>query len=257
MFRIKAVFLLGVLVSISEAAFTDFEDLALRTGYVLGETFTSNGISFEVVPFPSSVSFIGVRADGGANGSGKELYLGNSIGVNLVNAVDAQEVSLRYGESCCDSGVEINGALTTPAGGLIALDGMTIGGVAIEVTSSGALNDQGILTATGNITSFIIGGTEFYLDDVGVNVLLGDYDDNGLVGSGDLSLVLANWDVDASVMGVPDGWINERPTKIIGFTQLDRVLQNWGNTAVPPPVPEPSSVALMCMGCVTFLRRWT
>ena len=81
--------------------------------------------------------------------------------------------------------------------------------------------------------------------------LLGDYDDSGLVGSGDLSLVLNNWGQTAPP--VPDGWINQQPMGLIGAEQLGEVLSNWG--ASLSSVPEPSPVALTLLGFAAFVRR--
>ena len=85
--------------------------------------------------------------------------------------------------------------------------------------------------------------------------IAGDYDDDGFVGAGDLSLVLSNWGQDASVTGVPDGWVNEQPTGLIGAQQLSGVLENWGNTAVPPVVPEPAGLAMLLVGMLVLIRR--
>lgn len=91
-----------------------------------------------------------------------------------------------------------------------------------------------------------------FLDDA----IDGDYDDDGLVGAGDLSLVLSNWGDDASVTGVPDGWFNQQPMGLIGAEQLSGVLQNWGNTAAPPNVvPEPTSLWLVLVGASLLWAR--
>ena len=90
-------------------------------------------------------------------------------------------------------------------------------------------------------------------------VLNGDYDDDGLVGAGDLSLVLTNWGEDASQTGVPDGWINMQPTGLIGAEQLSGVLQNWGNTAPVAAVPEPMSLCAcwwLLVGIMALRRRF-
>jgi hypothetical protein len=76
--------------------------------------------------------------------------------------------------------------------------------------------------------------------------LLGDYDDSGQVGQGDLNLVLQNWgDIPPPV---PAGWINQQPADgvVIGQNNLNGVLQNWGNSVVAnvDAVPEPTSLAL-------------
>ena len=76
--------------------------------------------------------------------------------------------------------------------------------------------------------------------------LPGDYDNDGLVGQGDLDLVLLNWGANAPP--VPGGWVNEQPSGLIGQTQLDGVLLNWGDTLAPiaaNAVPEPTTLVLL------------
>ena len=89
------------------------------------------------------------------------------------------------------------------------------------------------------------------------NVINGDYDDDGLVGQGDLDLVLLNWGDTAPP--VPGGWVNQQPTGLIGQTQLDGVLLNWGNTSLSSAVanvPEPAALSMLCLGAgLLSLRR--
>jgi len=76
-----------------------------------------------------------------------------------------------------------------------------------------------------------------------VEPLLGDYDDSGEVGTGDLNLVLFNWNEPGS--GLPSQWVNQRPAGIVGVEQLNGVLFNWANTASASTVPEPVSASVM------------
>jgi hypothetical protein len=71
----------------------------------------------------------------------------------------------------------------------------------------------------------------------------GDYNDNGQVEQGDLDLVLLNWGQNA--VPPPQAWANELPEGLIDQAELDGVLLNWGNTAAglvgSPAVPEPAA----------------
>jgi len=148
-------------------ASTDFEDLVYSAKYIVGDIITSNDLSFEVVPFPKDNSNVHILNNHLDDGSGLDLFMGSKIGVDFQLPSGVQEISFLYGEFCCSSGVEINGVLNVPLGGLDTLDGMTIGGVSLSVISAGVFfNDQGMLTATGDISSFIVGGTEFAIDNV-------------------------------------------------------------------------------------------
>jgi len=90
--------------------------------------------------------------------------------------------------------------------------------------------------------------------------LTGDYDASGLVGQGDLDLVLLNWGQNSPP--VPGGWINDQPSGLIGQTSLDKVLLNWGSTALTSnvsAVPEPNTILLVLFGgilvCGSSLRH--
>jgi hypothetical protein len=84
--------------------------------------------------------------------------------------------------------------------------------------------------------------------------ILGDYNGNGTVEQADLDLVLLNW----GQSGVPGGWINDLPEGNIDQAELDGVLLNWGNMAAlgGANVPEPSTWAIMLLGCVICARLY-
>jgi hypothetical protein len=106
-----------------------------------------------------------------------------------------------------------------------------------------------------------------FLDDLSLTlataVVPGDYDGSGAVGSGDLNLVLNNW--NATVPPVPTGWIGDQPAPgVIGSVALNRVLNNWGNVggdgASFGAVPEPGalvSASLALAGSALVRRRRT
>ena len=109
-------------------------------------------------------------------------------------------------------------------------------------------------------------------------MLLGDYDDDGAVGQGDLDLVLQFWG-DAVLDGEsPDPtWINADTVtaSLIGQDELAIVLQNWGNTSslvsglgaiadatnlseseIRALIPEPTTAALfMGLGWLALRRK--
>lgn len=81
-----------------------------------------------------------------------------------------------------------------------------------------------------------------------------DYNNSGLVGIGDLNLVLNNFGVNTPP--VPAGWVNDLPDGVIEITELNNVLNNFGNTAGSltggAPVPEPAS-GLALLGLVAMM----
>ena len=82
-------------------------------------------------------------------------------------------------------------------------------------------------------------------------LLLGDYDGSGMVGAGDLGLVLGSWGSDM----IPPEWVNQIPMGTVGAGELSVVLNEWGNSASLLAIPEPSSVVLMCLGLTAFVCR--
>ena len=87
--------------------------------------------------------------------------------------------------------------------------------------------------------------------------LRGDLDGDGFVGINDLNIILANWNQPVPP-GNPSADVNA--DGFVGITDLNVVLGNW-NAGVPLPpgsgaaVPEPASLALICLGATAVLRR--
>lgn len=110
-----------------------------------------------------------------------------------------------------------------------------------------------------------------------VTTLSGDYDNNGLVGEGDLALVLEFWGAAIADGESPDAaWINAEAItgSLIGQDELALVLQNWGNSSqlqsqlgeiatatgltedqVLSLVPEPAGVSIVILGLLGGLAR--
>lgn len=104
----------------------------------------------------------------------------------------------------------------------------------------------------------------------------GDFDDDGAVGQGDLTLVLDHWGDAVADFESPDSaWINANAVTggLIGQDELALVLQNWGDTAsllatvdtiadatglsearIAGLIPEPTSAALLGVLWITCRR---
>lgn len=85
------------------------------------------------------------------------------------------------------------------------------------------------------------------------NGLSGDFDNDGVVGQGDLNLALLNWGAAAELASV--AWLNDPPSDEVGQDELNRVLLNWGNGSGPAAaVPEPTG-ALALLAVVGWMSR--
>jgi hypothetical protein len=173
----RLLFMWGIVLLSAQTSWalsTDFEDLVLDTEYSVGETINSGNLSFDVVDFPDTVSGadVAVRNGNDAGGSGLELNLIRSIGLDFQLPGEVQGVSFLFADFfSIGTGLVINGSESTLGSGLPPLDGTTLGGVDISVTGMAITGGvRGMVVLDGPIQSLIVGGTEFYIDDVTVIV---------------------------------------------------------------------------------------
>lgn len=87
--------------------------------------------------------------------------------------------------------------------------------------------------------------------------LQGDLDGDGFVGINDLNIILANWNQTVPP-GNPAADVNA--DGFIGIADLNIILANWNTGAPLPPsasasVPEPASLAMLCLGSTALLQR--
>lgn len=107
--------------------------------------------------------------------------------------------------------------------------------------------------------------------------LVGDYDDDGVVGQDDLDLVLQLWGLAfEEVNELPAAWVNTLgvTTPLIGQDELANVINNWGNTAptvaqlralaeaaglsdeqIEGLIPEPSALGMLVVPLLVLARR--
>lgn len=83
----------------------------------------------------------------------------------------------------------------------------------------------------------------------------GDFDGNGAIGDGDLTLLLANW--GKTVPSVPVGWVYDRPTAPnVGDEEFTKLLSTWGQgSATSMLVPEPTAVTVVAVGPTMAMLR--
>ena len=154
----------------------DFEDLLLGALYYVGDTFVEECAVIAVQPFQWD---IGNWTDGGyamvgnltyAGGSGQEMKV-NNVNLAFVYGCSWESLSLLFGETGGNLNIEINGDFRNFTD-FPDIHGDTIGGVDVDVliTSSFDHEYMGILTLSGEINSFAIGGQELWIDHVCMNV---------------------------------------------------------------------------------------
>jgi hypothetical protein len=147
----------------------DFEDLTLGQVYHVGDNFTTSGITINIEKFWRDGDWVTsgiVWVDGRncAGGSGNELFTGNT-NFNFLLSTNYNGITLKYDQGWHGFNIEINGDFRNIAD-FIDIDGATIGNALVSVTDYGPPTKQGVLTITGSILSFKIGGEELCLDDI-------------------------------------------------------------------------------------------
>ena len=150
----------------------DFEDLTVGDKYHPGDSFVSGPHSFEVHglvnPADGTVltgGFVEVEDDQDAGGSGKDLEL-NNTNLEVVLADPVAGITLKAGEYGGFVNLMVNGDLRT-GNDLTDFHGLFIGGALVEVATPGP-NLYKVRVSDG-VSSFSIGGQEFFVDDVCVH----------------------------------------------------------------------------------------
>jgi hypothetical protein len=174
-----AVFIgLALVPAHAQAAFTGFEELETGSIFAAGSTFDSDGLRFRSVTFrepPGGIN--GVRVDQQDTPhdvlNDKHLIFGLERGIEFQLSQHAAEISFSYIIGSPSSRMIINGTevIVQTLEGFSSLDGTVVAGVQIGTQHMGhPLVEGGTVTLRGPISSFTVGGTEVWIDNVQVVV---------------------------------------------------------------------------------------
>ncbi len=153
---------------LAAADLASFNDLTVGDEYMVGDSFTSDGITFDILDFtPGSMFSNRARVDDNlmAGGDGFDLELNN---VRLELAVpfsSVPSVTIFFGQFGGDNNIFVNGDMISTAT-FYDVDGMSVGGATIDVADLGGGPSFGRLTVTGDIESFGISGQELWVDNL-------------------------------------------------------------------------------------------
>ncbi len=155
------------LTPLSGAQVLDFEDLVPSTVYPNGSSFVTGGVTVNVGDFtffPSGDSFSGGQSNvlgSGSPGSGQAMGMGNVV-LDFIFGGPIPSISFKYDDAGGNINLVVNGDLFN-AEDFTDADGQTVGGASVSVMDT---SGTGMVTITGSISQFAVGGQEFGLDDV-------------------------------------------------------------------------------------------
>ncbi|WP_062290910.1 DUF6519 domain-containing protein [Nostoc piscinale] len=145
----------------------DFSGVAVGTTYRVGETFPApSGVTVTAREFQwsngqnTSNGFARIDAGNRAGGTSPELQC-NNINFQFEFAAPPNQVTVRFADFGGNVNLSINGVFRN-LGDLVEVNGQSIGGVQVSVTPGRV----GLLTLTGAISRFAVGGQEFWIDNV-------------------------------------------------------------------------------------------
>jgi hypothetical protein len=157
-------------VSSAEAAFVSFDDAALGQPYILGDTFMSEGVDFEVVAFNSPGTTpvdvqVGPTPFGDPPGTDPAAYPNNiNLYMDLAGSVGQQSfVRIQFADSGGSVNLGVNG-LPTEAADFFSFP-PSINGVSVNVTSL-LPSGRGMIELSGPVDWVVFGGQESVFDDI-------------------------------------------------------------------------------------------
>jgi len=156
------VFLVLVCATNSFALTIEFEDLPPATSYNVGGTFYPSSVPVTVEDISGGMAF--VSNAGLAAGSGQEIGI-NNVKLNFgFGPLDGLSMQFGEGPNNTDARITVNGN-TISGTSFVGLGGLIAGtNVTLFVIPTGI--NTGALFFMGDITSFVIGGEDIYIDNI-------------------------------------------------------------------------------------------
>jgi len=146
-----------------------FDDLPLHLPWYVWDSFTSQGVVFEVAPFewPTGVMYNGgkVYADDKllACGDMWDLLTNNANVHVFFPTTQTENIGWNFGEYGGNINLMINGDYRN-VDNYLDLHGHMVGGVMVQIMVGGAGNDCGRIELTGVVEKLMIGGQEHWID---------------------------------------------------------------------------------------------
>ncbi len=234
--RLLTAILFAALCVEGQANTANFNALTAGTSLAAPASFSNGGLDFDVL---FSLGNLNVAAASGLvnpSFAGNYLNLTSNTGLNVNLPTGASQIQFDFIQNNQAVALVINGDWLD-----ISQIPSTVGGVSVTHVLPSA--NWGSITATGSISSFIVDGTDFKMDNLSATLvagLSGDYNKNHFVDAGDYVLWRKN-------LNSPSGFKSWRSN--FGATDI--------GAGASAAVPEPSTPAALLLGlqCAAVIRR--
>jgi hypothetical protein len=146
----------------------DLEDLTVGQRINVGSIYRSGGINIVIEQFQwsnmtwTSGGWADVQTSPTPGGSGKNIWT-NNVNLNFELPFPVSAIAFKCQDWGGNCNFKVNGVHRNIED-LATLNGQTIGGVLVAIVGTGG--NPLVVTLTGNITEFKLGGQEFAIDDI-------------------------------------------------------------------------------------------
>lgn len=208
----------------AQATTANFNALTAGSSYATPALFSNGGLDFDVMN--SSLNVMAVSGQANPSFTGNYLKLSTVTLLNVNLPTGASQIQFDFIQNDAATAVVANGGWLN-----LSQIPSTVNGVSI--TSAMPASNWGSITATGNINSFLIVGTNFLVDNFSATPLQGlsgDYNKNHVVDAGDYTWWRKN-------LNSPSGYKTWRSN----FGAIGGA----GSGVTGKGVPEPSTLALL------------
>jgi hypothetical protein len=217
----------------------DFNALTAGSIFLPGTSFSNGGLDFDVL---AGISGARITAAGttptNPSFTGNFLNLPSNVEVAINLPTGGSQIKFDFVRGTSTGGLRINGGTIQ----FTAIPG-TVDGVTVTNLLGSKTNPWGSITASGNIESFAIIGTEFWVDNLAPTFsseLAGDYNDDHVVGA----LDYVWWRNNSNN---PSGYKSWRSS--FGATG------SGGGTTLISAIPEPSALLLLVIAIGSYAFR--
>jgi hypothetical protein len=213
-----------------QANTANFNTLSAGTSYAPSALFSNGGLDFDVLFGLGNVNVAAASGLVNPSFTGNYLNLKSNTGLNVNLPTGSSQIQFDF--------IQNNSGALVINGGWLDNSQIpaTINGVTVVHLLGSKTSPWGSITASGNINSFVIVGTELLVDNVNATLvagLSGDYNKNHIVDAGDYDLWRKN-------LNSRSGYNSWRAN--FGATG------GAGTSVTSTGIPEPSTLALLLIG---------